>query len=95
MTADELFPVVLAGRVALRIERKTLTRAPVPARWIQSASDPGTTLYSCPDHVVTLGAGPAPDDALRAPQSRAQDSKTPRSASAGRGSLCLTCTHVG
>lgn len=67
MTADELFPVVLAGCVALCIECKTVTRAPVPVRWIQSTSGPGTTLYACPDHAVTLGAGPTPDDALRAP----------------------------
>ncbi|OKJ50845.1 hypothetical protein [Streptomyces sp. CB02115] len=67
MTADELFPVVLAGHVALCVECKTVTRAPVPVRWIQSTSGPGTTLYACPDHAVTLGAGPTPEDVLRHP----------------------------
>ncbi|MFJ9108207.1 hypothetical protein [Streptomyces sp. NPDC102283] len=64
MTADELFPVALAGRVALCIECKTVTRAPVPVRWIQSTSGPGTTLYVCPDHAVQLGAGPTPEDEI-------------------------------
>ncbi|MFD7539540.1 hypothetical protein [Streptomyces sp. NPDC059819] len=61
-TAEELFPLVLPGRVALCIECKTLTRAPIAVRWIQSTSGPGTTLYACPDHAVQLGAGPTPDD---------------------------------
>lgn len=61
-TAEELFPLVLPGRVALCIECKTLTRAPIAVRWIQSASGPGTTLYACPDHAVKLGAEPTPDD---------------------------------
>ncbi|MFJ2407137.1 hypothetical protein ACIOUE_38220 [Streptomyces xanthochromogenes] len=62
MTAEELFPLVLPARVALCIECKTLTRAPIAVRWIQSTSGPGTTLYACPDHAVKLGAGPTPDD---------------------------------
>ncbi|MFE4860773.1 hypothetical protein [Streptomyces sp. NPDC056670] len=61
-TAEELFPLVLPGRVALCIECKTLTRAPIAVRWIQSTSGPGATLYACPDHAVKLGAGPTPDD---------------------------------
>ncbi|MFJ2132954.1 hypothetical protein ACIOMQ_19110 [Streptomyces sp. NPDC087845] len=67
MTADELFPVVLVGHVAFCIECQTVTRAPIPVRYIESSSGPGTTLYACPDHAVKLGAGPTPDDALRAP----------------------------
>ncbi|MFE3946052.1 hypothetical protein ACFXPV_29980 [Streptomyces sp. NPDC059118] len=67
MTADELLSEFLAGRVALCIECRELTRAPIPVRWIQSNSGPGTTLYACPDHAVTLGAGPTPEDVLRAP----------------------------
>ncbi|QNE75636.1 hypothetical protein [Streptomyces finlayi] len=66
MTAEELFPVVLAGFVALCVECKTITRAPIPVRWIQSTSGPGTTLYACPTHAVTLGAGPTPEDELPA-----------------------------
>ncbi|AEW97598.1 MULTISPECIES: hypothetical protein [Streptomycetaceae] len=65
MTAEELFPDVLSGHVAVCIECKALTRAPVPVRWIQSTSGPGTTLYACPDHVVELGVGPTPDDVIR------------------------------
>ncbi|MFI5940676.1 hypothetical protein ACIBCB_10530 [Streptomyces uncialis] len=65
MTADELFPVVLAGFAALCIECKTVTGAPVPVRWIQSSSGPGTTLYACPDHAMKLGAGPTPGDVLQ------------------------------
>ncbi|SCK28701.1 hypothetical protein YUWDRAFT_02122 [Streptomyces sp. AmelKG-D3] len=67
MTSDQLFPVVLAGRVALCIECKTVTRAPISVRWIQSSSGPGTTLYACPDHAVKLGAEATPEDVLRAP----------------------------
>ncbi|THA58090.1 hypothetical protein E6P78_30710 [Streptomyces sp. A0958] len=68
MTANELFPVVLAGHVAPCIECKTVTRAPVPVRWIQSTSGPGTTLYACPEHAVKLGTGPRPPEGeLRAP----------------------------
>ncbi|MGW2425089.1 hypothetical protein ACWC0C_38610 [Streptomyces sp. NPDC001709] len=65
MTADELFPKVFTGAVALCVECKTLTRAPIPVRWIQSNSGPGTTLYACPEHAVKLGAGPTPDDVIR------------------------------
>ncbi|MEU9707447.1 hypothetical protein AB0E21_02340 [Streptomyces sp. NPDC047967] len=67
MTADELFPEVLAGHVAFCVVCETNTRAPIPVRWIQSNSGPGTTLYACPDHAVKLGAGPTPEDVLRAP----------------------------
>jgi hypothetical protein len=67
VTADELFPEVLAGRVAVCVVCKTLTRAPIPVRYIQSNSGPGTTLYACPEHAVKLGAGPTPEDELRAP----------------------------
>lgn len=67
MTADELFPVVLAGHAALCVDGKTVTRAPVPVRYIQSSSGPGTTLYACPDHAVKLGAGPTPEGVLHRP----------------------------
>lgn len=55
MTVEELFPVVLTGFVALCVECKTVAQAPIPVRWIQSTSGPGTTLYACPDHAVTPG----------------------------------------
>ncbi len=67
MSVDEMFPVVLSGHVALCIECRTLTRAPVPVRWIKSAVGPGTTLYACPEHAVSIGAGPTPDDVIRRP----------------------------
>ncbi|MET8706495.1 hypothetical protein [Streptomyces californicus] len=67
MTADELFPLALAGRVALCIECETVTRAPVPVRYIASTSGPGTTLYACPEHAVKLGANLTPEGALRHP----------------------------
>ncbi|MFJ1549510.1 hypothetical protein [Streptomyces sp. NPDC088246] len=67
MTPDELFPVVLAGRVALCVECHEVTRAPIPVRWMQSNSGPGTTIYACPEHAVKLGAGPTPEDELSAP----------------------------
>ncbi|MFE9569211.1 hypothetical protein ACFYMW_12035 [Streptomyces sp. NPDC006692] len=62
MTAEELFPLVLPGRIALCIECKTLTRAPIPVRWIQSTSGPGTTLYACPDHAHAFTPGPQWDE---------------------------------
>lgn len=62
MTADELFPTVLAGRVALCVTCHTLTNAPVAVRWIQSTSGPGTTLYACPDHAAELAPGPLPGE---------------------------------
>ncbi|MFF2507086.1 hypothetical protein ACFVTY_27480 [Streptomyces sp. NPDC058067] len=64
MTAEEQFPVVVASHVALCVECKTLTHAPIPVRYIQSNSGPGTTLYACPEHAVKLGAGPTPDDVI-------------------------------
>ncbi len=67
MTAEELFPEVPTGHVALCVGCHTVTRAPIPVRWIQSTSGPGTMLYACPDHAVALGAGPTPEDALHAP----------------------------
>ncbi|MFJ9161193.1 hypothetical protein ACIRPS_30835 [Streptomyces griseoviridis] len=65
MTADELFPVVLAGHVALCVKCKALTRAPIPVRYIQSNSGPGTTLYACPDHAAELTPGPFPGELER------------------------------
>ncbi|UJB43628.1 hypothetical protein [Streptomyces sp. A1-5] len=65
MTHEEAFPLTLPGRVALCIKCKTITHAPVPVRWIESTSGPGTTLYACPTHAVQLGAGPTPDDVIR------------------------------
>ncbi|MFE6159949.1 hypothetical protein ACFQ7F_13675 [Streptomyces sp. NPDC056486] len=67
MTAEELFPVVLAGHVALCAECHELTTAPVAVRWIQSTSGPGTTLYACPNCAPKLGAGPTPDDEIPTP----------------------------
>lgn len=65
MITEEAFPGTLSGIAALCIECKALTRAPIPVRWIESTSGPGTTLYACPDHAVKLGAGPTPDDVIR------------------------------
>ncbi|MER6527614.1 hypothetical protein [Streptomyces sp. NPDC001508] len=73
MTAEEGFPTVLAGRVALCIKCHTLTNVPVAVRWIQSNSGPGTTLYACPDHAAELGAGPTPDDVIRTRGTRGAD----------------------
>ncbi|MEV7831577.1 hypothetical protein AB0P12_13255 [Streptomyces subrutilus] len=67
MTAEELFPEVLAGHVALCVGCHEVTRAPVPVRYIESVSGPGTTLYACPDHAVKYGAGPTPEDVLHHP----------------------------
>ncbi|WP_327375737.1 hypothetical protein OG393_18330 [Streptomyces sp. NBC_01216] len=65
MTAEELFPTVLAGHVALCVKCHTLTNAPVAVRWIQSNSGPGTTLYACPDHAAELAPGPLPGELER------------------------------
>lgn len=67
MTVDELFPEVVTGHVARCVVCHEATRAPIPVRYIESSSGPGTTLYACPDHAVTLGAGPTPEDVLRRP----------------------------
>lgn len=67
MTAEELFPVVVAGHVALCVECRTITRAPIPVRYIQGNSGPGTTLYACPNCAPKLGAGPTPDDEILTP----------------------------
>ncbi|MFF3210576.1 hypothetical protein ACFYYB_07920 [Streptomyces sp. NPDC002886] len=66
MTTKEPFPLVLPERVALCILCKTLTSAPVAVREIHSSSGPGTTLWACPEHAVTLGAGPTSEDVHRA-----------------------------
>jgi hypothetical protein len=47
---------------ALCIGCDRLTEAPVPIRWIQSTSGPGTTLYGCPTCAPKLTPGPTPDD---------------------------------
>lgn len=62
MTADELFPSLPPVRGALCIRCHRNTTAPIPVRWIESNSGPGTTLYACPDCAPTLGAGPTPED---------------------------------
>ncbi|WP_445269076.1 hypothetical protein [Streptomyces sp. DSM 41634] len=62
MTADELFPVVLRGRVALCITCKQVTTAPVAVREIHSTSGPGTTLYACPEHAESVAPGPMPGE---------------------------------
>ncbi|MFJ6573131.1 hypothetical protein ACIQNU_37555 [Streptomyces sp. NPDC091292] len=53
-----------AVTVALCVECRTLTNAPVAVRWIHSDSGPGTTLYACPQHAMKQGAGPTPEDEL-------------------------------
>ncbi len=69
MTTEELFPDVLPSDVALCTVCKANTHAPIPVRWIQSTSGPGTTLYACPDHAVKLRAGPKSPRACYGPHS--------------------------
>lgn len=47
-----------AVTVALCIKCHTLTYAPVPVRWIESTSGPGTRLWACPAHATELVPGP-------------------------------------
>ncbi|MFJ1845832.1 MULTISPECIES: hypothetical protein [unclassified Streptomyces] len=56
LTAD---PVI---SMALCIRCKTVTYAPIPVRWIESTSGPGTTLYACPAHAVALVPHPIPGE---------------------------------
>ncbi|MCX4677236.1 hypothetical protein OG413_18340 [Streptomyces sp. NBC_01433] len=56
LTAD---PVIT---MALCVRCKTVTYAPVPIRYMQSTSGPGTTLYACPAHAVALVTGPVPGE---------------------------------
>jgi hypothetical protein len=47
---------------ALCIGCKRQTSAPVPIRWIESTSGPGTTLYGCPTCAPKYTPGSTPDD---------------------------------
>ncbi|GGP40462.1 hypothetical protein [Streptomyces melanogenes] len=62
MTGDELFPLTLPGPVAVCCDCHGITRAPIPVRWIQSTSGPGTTLYVCPDCAPRYSPGPQWDE---------------------------------
>lgn len=44
--------------VALCVECRTLTSAPLPVRCIESSCGPGTTLWACPTHAAELVPGP-------------------------------------
>ncbi|MBT2489822.1 hypothetical protein J7E96_15125 [Streptomyces sp. ISL-96] len=65
MTREALTNELPAVNVALCIKCNKLTNAPVPVRWIQSNSGPGTTLYACPDHAAELAPGPMPGELER------------------------------
>ncbi len=69
MTRDALTNELPAVTVALCIGCNRQTSAPVPIRWIESVSGPGTTLYGCPDCVPKLAPGPLPGE-LPEPLSR-------------------------
>ncbi len=62
MTREGLTNELPAVNVALCIACHRLTEAPVPIRWIQSVSGPGTTLYGCPTCAPDLTPGPTPHD---------------------------------
>ncbi|WP_340558591.1 hypothetical protein [Streptomyces sp. GSL17-111] len=62
MSGEELFPVILPGRVAWCVVCGTRTCAPVPVRWIETTSGPGTTLYACPCHAASVPPGPVPGE---------------------------------
>lgn len=62
MIREALTNELPAVGIALCIECRELTNAPVPIRWIQSVSGPGTTLYACPGHAVDLIPGPMPGE---------------------------------
>lgn len=62
MTRDALFAPPPLGRVALCIACKTLTTVPVPVRYIESTSGPGTTLWACPEHAESVAPGPMPGE---------------------------------
>ncbi|MGW6389506.1 hypothetical protein ACWFR1_03165 [Streptomyces sp. NPDC055103] len=65
MTRDGLTNPLPRVNVALCVKCHTLTETPVPVRWIQSNSGPGTTLYACPDHWEELAPGPMPGELER------------------------------
>ncbi|GAB3951773.1 hypothetical protein [Streptomyces sparsus] len=52
-------PTVHAARC---VTCRKLTNAPIPVRWIPSASGPGTTLHACPLHAPGLTPGPTPGE---------------------------------
>ncbi|MFF4495504.1 hypothetical protein [Streptomyces sp. NPDC001546] len=58
MTRDGLTLRPTFGHVALCVVCKTVTKAPVAVRHIESTSGPGATLYACPDHVAKVSPGP-------------------------------------
>ncbi len=62
MTYDWLNGTLPEPTPALCIGCERLTTAPVPIRWIESVSGPGTTLYACPDCAPHLSSGPTPED---------------------------------
>lgn len=62
MIPERFFPPLPVVRVALCIRCRRNTTAPIPVRWIESTSGPGTTLDACPDCAPGLGAGPTPED---------------------------------
>ncbi|WP_406737589.1 hypothetical protein OG365_07050 [Streptomyces sp. NBC_00853] len=35
---------------------------PVPVRYIESTSGPGTTLWACPEHAESVAPGPMPGE---------------------------------
>jgi hypothetical protein len=50
----------MTAALCCRCERETA--APVAVRYIEQASDPGVTLYACPDCAPHLVPGPLPGE---------------------------------
>lgn len=62
MTRDGLTDAPPVGDVALCVKCRRLTTAPVPVRYIESTSGPGTALWACPEHAEGLTPGPMPGE---------------------------------
>ncbi|MFJ6568908.1 hypothetical protein ACIQNU_15920 [Streptomyces sp. NPDC091292] len=67
MTRDGLTAAPASHPGALCCRCRKRTYAPVAVRYVERTSGSGVTLYACPSHAVALGAGPTPEDQLRAP----------------------------
>lgn len=62
MTRDGLMTAPPVGDVAVCVKCHRVTKTPVPIRWIQPTSGPGTTLWACPAHAEELTPGPMPGE---------------------------------
>lgn len=61
MSADGLFPYLPPARDPAPNPCHRSPTAPIPVRWIESNSGPGTTLYACSGCAPTRGVGPRPN----------------------------------